>query len=67
MGTDQYPRNRAKIHETIVHWRICAALYGLCSPPVAVIFTKYDNDDLVNGKPHANYGQHEPRDLSKFK
>ena len=45
MGAYQYPRTPAKMHDTIVHWRNRASLYGLCAPPGAIVFS-HDNDNV---------------------
>ena len=52
---------------TIVHWQNRAARYGLYAPPGAVVFAQDNNDGTTSGKTHANNGQRELRDLSKFK
>ena len=67
MGIDQYPRTRAKMHDTIVHWRNHAARYSLHALPGAVVFAQDNDDGPTSGEIHANDGQREPRYLSKVK
>ena len=57
MGTNQYPRIRTNMNDTIFHWRNHINLYGLRAPPGAVIFAQDNNDDSANGEIHVNDGQ----------
>ena len=56
MGANQYPRTCTKMHNTIFHWRNCAARYVLCAPPVAIVFNKDNDDGPTSVKIHANDG-----------
>ena len=55
------------MHDTIVHWRNRAARYGLRALPGDAVFAQDNNDGATSEKMHANVGQKELRDLSKFK
>ena len=67
MGTNHYPRTRANIHDTIIHWQNSAVCYDLCALPGTVIFAQDNDNDLVNGDMQANDGQKDPWKLSKVK
>ena len=56
LGTDQYPRTRTKIHNTIVHWRNRAARYSLLAPPGDIVFAQDNEKYSSKGKTHANDG-----------
>ena len=56
MGTDQYPRTCAKMHDTIVHWQKRAAHYVLRAPPGAVVFAQDNDNNSASIKMHANDG-----------
>ena len=61
MGTNQYPRNRAKMHVAIFHWRNRAARYGLHALPSDILFVQDNNNKSTNGEKYANDGQKYPQ------
>ena len=67
MGTDQYPRTCAKIHNIIVHWWNRAACYSLRAPPGAVVFAQDNENDSANSDTHTNNGHRYLQDLRKVK
>ena len=67
MGIYKYPRTRAKMHDTIFHWRNHSACYSLCAPPGTVVFAQDNDDSPTSSEMASNNFQREPRYLSKVK
>ena len=49
MGNYQYPQTRAKMHNTIIHWKNCATCYVLHAPPSAAVLAQDNNNDPDSG------------------